>query len=163
MGFHVSFHVFFWISVPLIYSAYLAQKDYDFTVVLPVRKSDIAMSKGIVLIILEIYHMGWGLIGVIAHILIYGSQNMFIDLGPSFFGYVFIMFGLFNITFSPLYFKTAYYFGRPLIYGVVVTLVFGIGLEVLSLYGETFTVFIESSNFCIRLVYLYLVYWYLLV
>jgi hypothetical protein len=137
---------FFWISVPQIYSAYLAQKDYEFTVMLPVRKSDIAKSKGIVLILLELYHMVWGLIGVIAHVLIYGSQHLFIDLGPSFFGYTFIMFGLFNITFLPLYFKTAYYFGRPLIIAVAITLIFGIGLEVLNLYGEPFSTFIDNSN-----------------
>jgi len=131
--FLIVFMYFFWISVPQIYSAYLAQQDYDFTTVLPVKKSDIALSKGLALILLELYHIILAVIVGIIHNLVYGSFNFFIDISPAFFGYALIMYALFNIVFLPLYFKTAYHFGRPLIYGVIVATIFGLGLELLTL------------------------------
>lgn len=129
----IVFMYFFWISVPQIYSAYLAQQDYDFTTVLPVKKGDIALSKGYSLIILELIHIFLAVIVGVIHNLVYGSFNFFLDVSPAFFGYAFIMFALFNIIFLPLYFRTAYYFGKPLIYGIIAATIFGVGLELLAL------------------------------
>lgn len=127
------FMYFFWISVPQIFSAYLAQQDYEFTTVLPVKKSYIAISKGLTVIILELFHLILAVIAGIIHNLVYGSFNIFIDISPAFYGYAFIMFAIFNIIYLPLYFRTAYHFGKPLIYGVIVSTIFGIGLELLAL------------------------------
>lgn len=140
------FMYFFWISIPQIYSAYLAQQDYEFTTVLPVKKSDIAISKGLTMIILELYHIVLAVVFGVIHILLYGSFNIFLDISPAFFGYAFIMFGLFNIVFLPLYFKTAYYFGRPLIYAVVVACVFGLGLELLALLVPSISQILDNPN-----------------
>lgn len=131
--FLIAFMYFFWVSVPQIYSAYLAQQDYDFTTVLPVKKRDIAISKGLTLIILEVYHVVLIVIAGIIHNAVYGSFNYFLDIRPAFFGYALIMFAIFNIIFLPLYFKSAYYFGKPIIYAIVATLIFGLGLELLAL------------------------------
>lgn len=127
------FMYFFWVSAPQIFSAYLAQQDYEFTTVLPVQKGDIAKSKGYTVIILELLHLVLAVIVGIIHNLVYGSFNIFLNISPAFYGYVLIMFALFNIIYLPLYFRTAYYFGKPLIYGMIVCTIFGIGLELLAL------------------------------
>ncbi len=127
------FMYFFWVSAPQIFSAYLAQQDYEFTTVLPVTKSQIAKSKGLTVIILELWHIALAVIVGIIHNLVYGSFNIFINISPAFYGYAFIMFAIFNIIYLPLYFRTAYYFGKPLIYGIIVSTIFGIGLEILVL------------------------------
>ncbi|MBU1019888.1 MAG: ABC-2 transporter permease [Firmicutes bacterium] len=144
--FMIVFMYFFWLSVPQIYSAYLAQQDYEFTTVLPIKKADIALSKGYTLIILEMYHLIFVVIFGVIHNLLYGSYNYFLDISPAFFGYAFIMFALFNITFLPLYFKTAYYFGRPLIYACIVSNIFGIGLELLTLLVPRATKILDNPN-----------------
>ncbi|XMB73034.1 ABC-2 transporter permease [Mycoplasmatota bacterium WC30] len=144
--FMLVFMYFFWISVPQIFSAYLAQQDYEFTTVLPVKKSDIAKAKGLTIIILELYHIILAVIAGIIHVLIYGSANIFLDISPAFFGYVLIMFALFNIVFLPLYFRTAYYFGKPLILGVIVSTIFGIGLELLVLLLPEAAKILDNPN-----------------
>ncbi|MBU1145177.1 MAG: ABC-2 transporter permease [Firmicutes bacterium] len=140
------FMYFFWVSAPQIFSAYLAQQDYEFTTVLPVKKSDIAKSKGYTVIILELYHIVLAVIFGIIHVLVYGSFNIFLDISPAFFGYVFIMFGLFNIVYLPLYFKTAYYFGKPLIFAIIVSTIFGIGLELLDLLVPWASKILDNPN-----------------
>jgi len=142
----IAFMYFFWISVPQIYSAYLAQQDYDFTVVLPIKKGDIALSKGLTLIILELYHVILVVIVGIIHNLVYGSYNYFLDISFAFFGYGLIMFAIFNIIFLPLYFKTAYYFGKPLILAVIGSMVFGVGLELLTLLAPWATKILDNPN-----------------
>ena len=144
--FMIVFMYFFWITMPQVYVTYLSQRDYAFTVVLPVSKADIAKSKGYTLILLELYHFGLGLIFGIVHNMIYGVNNFFLDLNPAFFGIVLIMFAIFNIIFLPEYFKTAYKYGKPLIVGIVATIIFGLGLEVLNLLVKEVNVFLENPN-----------------
>ncbi len=145
------FMYFFWISVPQIFSAYLAQQDYEFTTVLPVTKAQIAKSKGLTIIILELYHFILAVIAGIVHNLVYGSFNIFINISPAFYGYVLIMFALFNIIYLPLYFRTAYHFGKPLIYGVIVSTIFGIGLELLALLVPWASNIIDNPNILFQL------------
>jgi len=39
------------------------------------------------------------------------------------------MFGVFNVIFLPLYFKTAHFFGKPLIYANIAILIYGFIFE----------------------------------
>lgn len=149
--FLILFMYFFWISVPQIYAAYLAQQDYEFITVLPIKKRDIVMSKGITLILLELYHIILAVIFGIIHNILYGTYNYFLDIGPAFFGYAFILFALFNVTFLPQYFKTAYYFGKPLIIAVIVSNIFGIGLELLVLLVPRASLILDNPNIIYQL------------
>lgn len=120
---------FFWISVSQIYGAYLAQNDYSFTAMLPVTKKDIAVSKSITLFIMEGIHYFLAVIFAIIHNQIYGTFNFFMELNVGFFGLMLLMLGIFNVIFLPLYFKTAYFFGKPVVIGVIVTLIYAVLLE----------------------------------
>ncbi|QLY40736.1 hypothetical protein HF295_07680 [Hujiaoplasma nucleasis] len=115
---------FFWISIPNIFSSYSAQLDYPFLSLLPVTKANIVVAKTVSIYIIQGIHIIFALIFGIIHNLIYGQYNFFLQINPIYFGIVFMIFGIFNIIVFPLYFKTAYRWGKPTIYGVIVTLIF---------------------------------------
>ena len=70
-----------------------------------------------------------GFIFGIIHNLIYGQWNFFFDINFAFFGLMTLLFAIFNIVFLPLYFRTGYYFGKPVIAGIAVTMIYGFILE----------------------------------
>lgn len=142
---------FFWITVTNIFSAYNAQRDYQFINLLPVSKSDIVISKIYAFIIIELLHIGLAIIFGIIHNLIYGMANYGMDINPAFFGVVFATFGLFNIIFLPVYFKTAYGFGIPVLLGIVATLIFAAFFEVSAMAIPSVRQVMESSNQWIQL------------
>lgn len=151
--FMLIFMYFFWVTVPNLYAGYLSQKDYEFCLMLPVSKKEIVVSKVTTLLLLEILHVIAAVIFGITHNLIYGSYNFFLDITPALFGYAFIMFGLFNLVFLPKYFKTAYYYGKAVILGTIVTLIFGLGVEAL-VFAPSFTSIVEPNNTMIEVIYL---------
>jgi ABC-2 type transport system permease protein len=63
------------------------------------------------------------------HNQIYGVYNFFFDANLSFFGFMVLMYGLFNYTFLTGYFKTGYHFGKPLIIAVILTLIYAFVIE----------------------------------
>lgn len=125
----IAFMYFFWISVINICSGYIAKQDNSFTAMLPVTKRDIVKSKIVAILTIEGVHLLTGIIMGVVHNQIYGTYNFFMDMNLAFFSAMFVMFAVFNIIFLPLYFKTAYFYGRPVIYGTVATVVFAFILE----------------------------------
>ena len=123
------FYYFFWIAVPQVYGGYLAQGDYNFLAVLPIKRKDIATSKIYALFILEGLHLVFAIIFGLIHNSIYGSWNFFFDINLAFFGVGILLFGVFNISFLPAYFKTSHFFGKPLIFASITTLVYGFVFE----------------------------------
>lgn len=123
------FYYFFWISVPQIYGAYIQHGDYNFLSVLPIKRKDIVSSKVYALFILEFTHIVFAVIFGLVHNQLYGSWNFFFDINLAFYGVSILLFGVFNITFLPAYFKTAHFFGKPLIYATIVTIIFGFIFE----------------------------------
>ena len=123
------FYYFFWISIPQIYGAYIQHGDYNFLSVLPIKRKDIVSSKVYALFILEITHIVFAVIFGLIHNELYGSWNFFFDINLAFYGVSILLFGVFNITFLPAYFKTAHFFGKPLIYATIATIIFGFIFE----------------------------------
>ena len=123
------FYYFFWISVPQIYGAYIQHGDYNFLSVLPIKRKDIVSSKVYALFILELTHIVFAIIFGLIHNQLYGSWNFFFDINLAFYGVSVLLFGVFNITFLPAYFKTAHFFGKPLIYATIATIIFGFIFE----------------------------------
>lgn len=119
------FMYMFWITVPQIYSGYISNQDYNFVSMLPVSKKDIVSSKVIALVVIELLHLGFAAIFAVVHNQIYGVFNFSLDANYSLFGIGFLMYGMFNIIFFPYFFKTGYFFGKPVIAGTIVTLIYG--------------------------------------
>lgn len=123
------FYYFFWVSVPQIYGAYLQNGDYNFLSVLPIKRKDIVSSKVYALFTVEALHLVFAVIFGVVHNLLYGSWNFFFDLNLAFYGIGILLFGVFNLSFLPAYFKTAHFFGKPLIYATLTTIVVGFIFE----------------------------------
>jgi hypothetical protein len=143
--FTLVFSYFFWISVSQIYASYNAQEDSSFSSMLPVTKTDIVKSKIYTLFIIEVIHLISGIITGIIHIWLFGSTNFSLDVNVAFFGVIIGMYSLFNIVFLPLYFKTGYFFGKPLIYGSAVTLVYAFIFEFGAIKFEFFRTILEGE------------------
>jgi len=125
----IAFMYFFWISIINICSGYIAKQDNSFTAMLPVTKSDIVKSKIVAILSIEGLHLFTGIVMGVVHNQIYGTYNFFMDMNLAFFSAMFVMFAIFNIIFFPWYFKTAYFYGKPVIYGAVATLIFAFVIE----------------------------------
>jgi len=125
----IVFMYFFWFSMVNIPAGYIAKEDNSFNAMLPVAKKEIVQSKIYAIIILQGIHIIFAIIFGIIHNYIYGTYNFFFDINIAFFGIAILMFAVFNISFFPWYFKTAYSYGKPVILGVVITLVYGFVFE----------------------------------
>ncbi len=127
--FFVALMYFFFISVPNICSTYNAQNDMGFTIMMPVRKKDIVRSRIAAFAVLELLHLATGGLFAWLNHIIYHQPNFAMNTNMAFFGAAFIMFGIFNLTFFPIYFKTGWKFGMATIAGTVVTVVFATAVE----------------------------------
>jgi hypothetical protein len=136
----------FWISVPGIFSEYNAQNDFTFTQLLPVSKSDIVKSKILAFATLELLHILGGIIFAIINNRIFGKAKFLFDLNFAFFGNILIMYAIFNVFFFTRYFKTAYFFGKPLIIAVAFAITYEISIEILNILVKPLNLILESPN-----------------
>lgn len=121
----------FFIAVPNIVQYARAQKDTEFTLLLPVRKGDAARARILSIAVLEVAQ-GIVVAGFAAlNIALYHTPNFFIDPNVAYVGCVFAMFGVFNIIFFPMLYKTAYKLAVPLIAALAGILIFAFGIEFL--------------------------------
>lgn len=125
----IVFSYFFWISVSQICSGYINKEDNSFCSMLPVTKKEIVKSKIYAMLLVEGLHLVLGILFGIIHNIIFGNENLFLEINVAFFGIIIVMFALFNVVFMPLYYKTAYYFGKPVIYGVIVAFLYALLME----------------------------------
>ena len=141
---------FFWISMPNIFSSYSAQLDYTFISLLPVTKRNVVVAKTLSIYILQGTHIIFALIFGLIHNMIYGQWNLFLQINPIYFGIMFMIFGIFNVIVFPLYFKTAYRWGKPLIYGVIATLIFAGLFEYAAIAIPSISLVLSSNNMILQ-------------
>lgn len=152
--FSLMFMYFIWITVPNLFGTYNSQNDYMFLSSLPVDKTKIVKSKIYAVIILELLHIVAAVIFSLANNHLYGMFNWALDLNYAFYGLIFVVYALFNIIFLPMYFKTAYHYGLPLIISTVVTTAFVVGIELLNIFNKPFNNLMEQSNVSVQLMVL---------
>ncbi len=122
------------IAVPNIFVNAKAQNDTGFTVLLPVRKSDVVKARVTSIAILEIVQIAVAAIFVAISVSINQKGNFLIDANLAYLGCGLVLYGFFNLAFFPLFYKTAYKIGIPLGVGLTVfTILAGI-IEVLVLF-----------------------------
>jgi len=144
--FFIALMYFFFISVPNIYGTYNSQNDNGFSLMMPVKKSEIVKAKMLSFITLEMIHMAAGAVFAVISVSLYETPNFLLDPNLAFFGVAFIMFALFNSIFFPLYFRTAYNYGIPTIAATVVSMLFAAGIELLVVFNTTFDYYLEGKN-----------------
>jgi len=99
--------------------------DVYFTTLLPVRKRDVVKARLATVIGLEMLQIIIAVPFAILRGLIPPAENLVgLDANLALFGLVFIMFGVFNVVFLPMFYRTAYKTGTPyLLATLVMTLV----------------------------------------
>ena len=118
-----------WIAVPNIFVSCKAQNDILFTVMLPVRKKDVVKARVISIALLEVLQILVAAVFAVLHMKLYGSGNYLLDPNYAFFGIALVMYGVFNIIFFPMFYKTAYKIGIPATAASVAVVIFSAVIE----------------------------------
>jgi len=111
----VSYFIF---SVQIIFNTALANKDMEFMSMLPISRSRIVLSKHLVVVIMQLAQILFAIpCAIVACLVVYKEGNPIgMDANFAFFGFVFFVYGVFNITFFPRFFRTGTKAGVPLIF-----------------------------------------------
>ncbi len=115
---------FFFIAVPNIFTYTKSQGDIAFSLSLPVRRSDIVKSRMMSVALLELLQIVTAAIFAVVNKLLYPAGNFLLDANIAFIGFVFMMYGLFNIIMFPMFYKTAYKIAWPSIAAISATVLF---------------------------------------
>jgi ABC-2 type transport system permease protein len=117
------------IALPNIIQYAKAQRDMEFTMLLPVRKSDIVRSRILAIALLQLAQVVVVAVFAALNIILYHTPNFFIDPNVAYVGCVFAMFGVFNIAFFPMLYQTGYKLALPLIIALILTFLFATCIE----------------------------------
>jgi len=141
------FLYFCFVTTPNMFANFKVQNDMMFSVMMPVRKKDIVLSRMITITILELLHIAFAAIFALINKNIY-DQNMFFFLKPNiaFFALGFVLYGLFNLVLFPIFFKSGYKYGVATILGIVIAIIFAAGIELLAFYNQNFNQFMSGIS-----------------
>lgn len=125
-------YLFFFI-IPNIFTNAKAMNDVGFTMLLPVRKRDVVKARVLSIATIELVQIAAGAVFAVLNMMLYPRGNFLIDANIAYLGCVFIMYGIFNAIFFPLYYRTAYKTGWPLAIAMTTAILFSFGVEMLVL------------------------------
>ena len=120
---------FFFISIPNIFAMDKAQNDVGFSATLPIRRADIVNARLMSTMILELVQILVTAIFAFINMKVYHTGNFLMSPNFAFFGFVFVMFGLFNVIYFPMFYKTADKYGWPLIVGFIAIFIYVVAVE----------------------------------
>ncbi len=127
--FFVAMMYIFFIAVPNIFSGSKASNDIGFTVMLPVRKGDVVRARVMAVVVLELIQIAVAAVFAVLNIWLYRGENFLMDPNVAFFGLTFVMYGLFNMVFFPMFYRTAHKIGVPMLAGCAVIVLFAAAAE----------------------------------
>jgi hypothetical protein len=121
------------LSIFFVFMAGRENKDVFYTVLLPVRKSDVVKARCLMVAIIELVQITLAVpFAILSNRISPDHGNMAgIDLNVAFFGLVFVFFAVFNITFIPIFYRTAYKVGTAFLFGGVAVLLYYFAAEML--------------------------------
>lgn len=119
------------IALPNIFQSARAQKDMEFTMLLPIRKSDAVRARVLAFATLEVAQIAVIAVFAALNIALYHMPNFFIDPNVAYIGCVFAMFGVSNAIFFPMLYQTGYKLAMPLIVSITATILFAGIIETL--------------------------------
>jgi ABC-2 type transport system permease protein len=132
---------FFFITFPNIFAMGKAQNDIGFSAMLPVKRSDIVKARILSIVILEVLQIFVTAMFAVINLLIYPRGNSLLDANATYIGCVFIIYAIFNVIFFPMFYKTAYKIGFPVIIANIAAVAFATGVELLNVFVPWFKVF----------------------
>ncbi len=121
----IAFKYIIWLGFCTTFFIGRSNHDIFFSVSLPVRKKDIVMVRVCSIAIIELLQIIVAIpFAVISNAIYHNSNGAGMNLNFAFFGFIFIMYAIFNIVFLPGFYKTAYNVGKPIILGIIAAAVF---------------------------------------
>ena len=123
-------YLFFFV-VPNVFTNAKAINDTGFTMMLPIRKRDVVKARFISVATLELAQIVTAVPFAFLSMSFYPNGNMLIDANLAYLGCVFVMYGIFNAIFFPMFYKTAYKIGWPVAFAVTASVLFACAVEVL--------------------------------
>jgi ABC-2 type transport system permease protein len=121
--FFIAFGYIF-IAISNVFITGRANQDIFFTVMLPVRKRDIVLARIYSIAIIEILQIIVAIPFAIINNSVYLTGNMMgMNTNFAFFGFIFIMYAIFNIVFLPQFYKTAYKV-MPMLFAIFIVTIF---------------------------------------
>ncbi|ANS74289.1 hypothetical protein AWM70_06565 [Paenibacillus yonginensis] len=116
---------FCFITVPNMFGGFKSQNDLVFSTIMPVTKKDIVKARITVVVILELLHLLVAMIFSLFTLRLYPNLTYFFFVPHTgFWGLCFIMLGIFNLVFLPMYYKTAYKYGAATVASITAAILF---------------------------------------
>ena len=140
------FMYFCFITAPNILSGCKASNDLSFSILLPVRKDDIVLSRILSFSLLELMHVAAGAVFAIINGMLFGKALLFLTPNVAFFGLVFVIYGVYNLVLFPIFYKSAYKYGTAVIVSTVVVVLLSGGMEMLALLNKEINSFMRNPS-----------------
>lgn len=122
---------FFFITVPNIFSMAKAQNDIGFSALLPVPRGDIVRARVMSIVLLELLQILVTSVFVFINMKLYPAGNFMLDANMAFIGFTFVIYGVYNVIMFPMFYKTAYKIGGPVIISMIAVVLFAAAIEFL--------------------------------
>ena len=120
------------ITISVMFSTCKEQKDILFTVLLPIKKSDAVRARVLSIMFIELLQIAVAVpFALIRNYFLPEGSALLMDPNVAFFGFVFIMFAVFNIIFLPGFYRTAYKIAVPMTVATIITMLYVTIVEVL--------------------------------
>lgn len=136
---------FCFITVPNHFGLLKSNNDVSYSVMLPVSKKEIVKARIFSVMTVELLHIAFAAVFAIVHNKLYTVNNFFMDPNYTFFGLVFVMFGLVNLILFPIYYKTAYKYGAAVILSTAAALVYAAAVELSVVFIKGAAAFLEGD------------------
>ncbi|MEA4853729.1 MAG: ABC-2 transporter permease [Christensenella sp.] len=94
--------------------------DIDYTMLLPVRKSDLVSARILMVVLLQLIELAICVIFAVIRSRLLGNNEAGMNPNLAFFGYAFILFGIFNLVFFTQYYKNPDKVGVPFLIACIV-------------------------------------------
>ena len=133
--------IYFTVQLQIVFSIYAANKDLEFTAMLPVSRKDIVRVRFITVIFTQAAHLFVAIIcGLISSLILNPLGNQVgMDANFAFFGLILIYYAVFNYIFLTLFYKTGYKWGIP--FGIAI-----LSMGILAVACEIIIAFVPFLN-----------------
>ncbi len=139
--------MYVFITIPIIFVVCKEYKDIYFTALLPVRKRDIVKARFMSIIAIELAQILFAVPFAFINKALYPQGNpAMLDVNLALFGFVFIIYAIFNLIFLPGVYKRANKTFLPTALGVIAAILFGALVECLLWFVPAFKLFFDTPG-----------------
>lgn len=126
--------MYIFMAFNVVFIAERSNHDVFFTVSLPVRKSDVVRVRVCFVAFIELLQIIVAIPFAVINNATYLQGNQAgMNTNFAFFGFIFVMYAVFNLVFLPLYYKTAYK-ATPMLWAILAVIVYIVAVDVAVIF-----------------------------